>query len=55
MIKDRSMYTVLFPSGKILVLGNRSIADTYISAYQGILISGPENQSNTNPLVTLKY
>jgi hypothetical protein len=55
MIKDRSMYTVLFPSGKSLVLSNRSIADIYISAYRGVLISQPmENESITNPVVELK-
>ena len=48
------MYTVLFPSGKTLVLSNRSIADIYISAYRGILISQPENESITNPVVELK-
>lgn len=38
--KDRLMYTVLFPSGKTLVFGIRELADTYVLAYNGVLISG---------------
>ena len=34
------MYTVLFPSGKTLVFGIRELADTYVLAYDGVLISG---------------
>lgn len=41
MIKDRTMYTVLLPSGRTLVFGNRSIADIYVSAYLGVLIGSP--------------
>ena len=46
MIKDRTMYTVLFPSGKTLALSNRPLAETYVLAYRGVMISQPiENQS----------
>ena len=38
--KDRLMYTVLFPSGKTLVFGIRALAETYATAYRGVLISG---------------
>jgi hypothetical protein len=32
------MYTVLFPSGKTLVFRIRSLAETYVLAYSGVLI-----------------
>ena len=35
------MYTVLFPSGKTLVFSIKSLAETYISAYRGVLIGCP--------------
>ena len=38
--KDRLMYTVLFPSGKTLVFGVKALAETYVLAYNGVLISG---------------
>lgn len=38
--KDRLMYTVLFPSGKTLVFGILALAETYATAYRGVLISG---------------
>lgn len=38
--EDRLMYTVLFPSGKTLVFGIRELAETYVMAYDGVLISG---------------
>jgi hypothetical protein len=37
------MYTVLFPSGKTLVFGVKALAETYIVAYKGVLISAPVN------------
>ena len=38
--EDRLMYTVLFPSGKTLVFGVKALAETYATAYRGVLISG---------------
>lgn len=38
--EDRLMYTVLFPSGKTLVFGIRELAETYVMAYRGVLITG---------------
>lgn len=38
--KDRLMYTVLFPSGKTLVFSVKTLAETYVLAYSGVLISG---------------
>ena len=35
------MYTVLFPSGKTLTFGVKALAETYVSAYRGVLISSP--------------
>ena len=35
------MYTVLFPSGKTLVFRIRSLAETYVLAYSGVLIAVP--------------
>ena len=44
--KGRSMFTVLFPSGRTLTLTTKTLAETYISAYRGVLISQPvENES----------
>ena len=44
MIKDKSVYTVLFPNGNTLTLGSRVLADIYCSAYRGKIISiVPEN------------
>ena len=34
------MYTVLFPSGKTLVFSVKTLAETYATAYRGVLISG---------------
>lgn len=33
------MYTVLFPSGKTLVFSVRALAETYVIAYRGVMIS----------------
>ena len=33
------MYTVLFPSGKTLVFSVRALAETYVLAYRGVLVS----------------
>lgn len=33
------MYTVLFPNGKILVFSVKELAETYVVAYNGVLIS----------------
>ena len=33
------MFTVLFPSGKTLVFSVRALAETYVLAYRGVLIS----------------
>ena len=38
MIKDRTMYTVLFPNGKTLTLSSKTLADVYCSAYLGKII-----------------
>jgi hypothetical protein len=35
------VYTVLFPSGRIEVFGVKALAETYIVAYKGVLISAP--------------
>ena len=35
------MYTVLFPTGRIEVFGVKALAETYIIAYRGVLISAP--------------
>jgi hypothetical protein len=35
------MYTVLFPSGKTLVFSIKSLAETYVTAYSGVLIGFP--------------
>lgn len=35
------MYTVLFPSGKTLVFGVKSLAETYVLAYHGVLLAVP--------------
>jgi hypothetical protein len=39
--EDRLMYTVLFPSGKTLVFSVRALADTYVTAYGGVLLAAP--------------
>ena len=33
------MYTVLFPSGKTLVFSVKAVAETYVLAYRGVLVS----------------
>jgi hypothetical protein len=33
------MFTVLFPNGKTLVFSVRALAETYCTAYHGVLIS----------------
>lgn len=35
------MYTVLFPSGKTLVFSVKALAETYVRAYKGVMISAP--------------
>ena len=35
------MYTVLFPSGKTLVFSVKALAETYVTAYSGVLIGCP--------------
>jgi hypothetical protein len=35
------VYTVLFPSGRIEVFGVKALADTYVIAYRGVLLSAP--------------
>jgi hypothetical protein len=35
------VYTVLFPSGKTLVFSVRALAETYVIAYKGVLLSAP--------------
>jgi hypothetical protein len=35
------VYTVLFPSGKTLVFSVRALAETYVIAYRGVLLSAP--------------
>jgi len=48
------MYVVMFPSGRTLSLSTKALAETYILAYFGKLISEPENESITNPEVIQK-
>lgn len=48
--EDRLMYTVLFPSGKTLVFSIRELAETYVLAYSGVLISGETAETG----ITLK-
>lgn len=36
------MYTVLFPSGKTLSFTVLSLAQTYVVAYKGVLLSNPQ-------------
>ena len=44
MIKDKSVYTIVFPNGYTLRLCTRALADVYISAYGCKLVSiTPEN------------
>lgn len=39
------MYAVMFPSGKTLVFSVKALAETYVVAYRGILLSNPtENE-----------
>lgn len=33
------MFTVLFPSGKTLVFGVKALAETYVLAYHGVLLT----------------
>jgi hypothetical protein len=47
--KDRLMYTVLFPSGKTLVFGIKALAETYATAYRGVLISGETAETGITP------
>ena len=35
------MYSVLFPSGKVLTFSVLSLAETYVIAYKGVLLSNP--------------
>jgi hypothetical protein len=35
------MFTVLFPNGNTLVFHVRELAETYVVAYRGVLISSP--------------
>jgi hypothetical protein len=35
------MYTVLFPNGNTLVFSVKALAETYVMAYRGVLISNP--------------
>ena len=48
--KGLTMYTVLFPSGRTLTLGNKAIADIYIVAYRGILIS--DQSADYSPIIS---
>ena len=43
------MYTVLFPSGKTLVFGIKVLAETYVVAYNGVLISGETVETGITP------
>lgn len=47
--EDRLMYTVLFPSGKTLVFGIKALAETYVLAYSGVLISGETLETGITP------
>jgi hypothetical protein len=47
--EDRLMYTVLFPSGKTLVFGIKALAETYVVAYNGVLISGETAETGITP------
>jgi|LakMenE01Jun11ns_1017448.scaffolds.fasta_scaffold9897047_3 hypothetical protein len=43
------MYTVLFPSGKTLVFGIKALAETYATAYRGVLISRETVETGITP------
>ena len=43
------MYTVLFPSGKTLVFSVKTLAETYATAYRGVLISGETAETGITP------
>jgi hypothetical protein len=47
--EDRLMYTVLFPSGKTLVFGIKALAETYATAYRGVLISRETVETGITP------
>lgn len=50
--KDRRrMYTVLFPSGKTLVFSVKALAETYVVAYRGTMISTP---IDTNEVIAVE-
>lgn len=38
------MYAVLFPSGKILTFSVLALAETYVVAYNGVLLSNPQDR-----------
>jgi hypothetical protein len=40
--KGYLMYTVLFPSGKTLSFTVLALAETYVQAYKGVLLSNPQ-------------
>lgn len=40
------MYTVLFPNGNTLVFRVKSLAETYVLAYRGVIISGVVGNCN---------
>jgi hypothetical protein len=45
------MYTVLFPNGNTLVFSVRAVAETYVVAYRGVLIS--DVVVDTNPVAVV--
>lgn len=38
------MYSVLFPSGRILTFSVLALAETYVLAYNGVLLSNPQDR-----------
>jgi hypothetical protein len=38
------LYAVLFPSGKVLSFSVLAVAETYVLAYKGILLSNPQDR-----------
>ena len=45
------MYTVLFPSGKTLVFSVKALAETYVSAYRGVLIGCPVDNPTESKVI----
>jgi hypothetical protein len=40
--KESDMFVVLFPSGRTLSFSVKALAETYVMAYNGVLINDPQ-------------